>query len=169
MFDTFMPAGILFIILLLLGTRETTPKATPVNVSDKTFLLLMGFGPFLLTIILSAIAGMKLRAGWGQPLMSLWGVILFAYIQPNISIKQFYRFSAVLFLLLMISISGYCIALTRADKPSSANYPGKFIATTLTDTWHKSYHTPVAYIAGTRWLTGNVSLYSDDHPAVYID
>ena len=172
MFDTFLPAGILYLLFILVRSRSSTadqqvmPK---IHSRDKKFLLLLGFGPFLLTVFLSAIAGMKLRAGWGQPLMSLWGVILICYLRPTISWKQFYRFMGILFTLVIISISAYCIALSRAEKPSSANYPGKIIATDLTKTWHDKYHIPLRYIAGTRWLSGNIAFYSEDHPAVYID
>lgn len=172
MFDTFMPAGILFFILLLARSKDPSipqEKMPEINLSDKTFLLLMGLGPYLITILLSAIAGFKLRSGWGQPLMSLWGGMLVVYLKPTFSAKQFYRFSSVLGLLLVLTITGYCTALIRADKPSSANYPGTVIAATLTKTWHEKYNRPMNFIAGTRWLTGNVALYSPDHPSVYID
>lgn len=170
MFITFFPAGLLFLILLFLKTEQTHDLNTQALISsDKLFLIIIGLGPFLLTIFISALSGIKLRAGWGQPLMSLWGLLLLAWIKPIIQLKQLYRFIIVLMLTIIIAVSGYSIALIRADKPSSANYPGKLIASTITETWHEKFGTPIPYVAGNRWLAGNISLYSSDHPAVYID
>ncbi len=186
MFEAFLPAGLLFSILIYERfvtdpvTRENIlkinhdiidheEKVTYIRRSDRAFLLFVGLGPFLITVLLAAISGIKLRAGWGQPLLSLWGLILLAYTRPAITPKQFYRFIATLFFILGIAVAGYCIALIRADRPSSANYPGEQIASTLTRAWHKKYHTPVSYVAGSRWLAGNVSFYSKDSPTVYID
>jgi hypothetical protein len=178
MFDTFLPAGLLFSVLIF-GKffKDTLPTniidhehtATRLKRPDKLFLILLGIGPFALTVLLSAISGIKLRAGWGQPLMSLWGLILLACVRPTITPKQFYRFLCALAVTLAVAIIGYCIALTRADKPSSANYPGQVIATTVTENWHQKFGTPISYIAGTRWLAGNIAFYSRDNPAVYID
>jgi 4-amino-4-deoxy-L-arabinose transferase-like glycosyltransferase len=188
MFETFLPAAVLFSILIFarfindksdepLWKRKTNnpdlidheEKVLYLNRSDKYFLLFMGMGPFFLTILLSAISGFKLRAGWGQPLMSLWGLILLTWLRPNVTPKQFYRFINTVFLILAVAVTGYCSALIRADKPSSANYPGKEIAMLLTQKWHEQFGTKVSYIAGTRWLAGNTAYYSKDNPTVYID
>lgn len=166
--EAFLPAFFLMLFLLI-GKNSTD---TPVKINhhfDKLFLAYVGLGPFLLTILLSVLTGITLRAAWGQPLLSLWGIILILWLQPNVTPERFYRFVIVLFSLLAIAVMSYCIALTRADEPSSANYPGKNIATTLTQIWHTKYHTPLNYIAGSRWIAGNIALYSNDHPKVYVD
>lgn len=187
MFDTFLPAGLLFTLLItgrfFKDVIETPDSHQPIDhnildheehlidikKSDKRFLLFMGFGPFILTVLLSAFAGIKLRAGWGQPLLSLWGLILLAYLRPAVTPKQFYRFISVLFIILCVAIAAYCVAFTRAKKPSSANFPGQTIAATLTEQWHQQFHTPLTYVAGARWLAGNIAFYSHDKPTVYID
>jgi len=138
---------------------------------DKQFLFFVGLGPFLLTILLSAVMGIKLRAGWGQPLLSLWGLILIMGLQPylNLTITKFYRFLVIIIVFLGVNITAYSIALIRADEPSSANYPGKIIATSITQRWYRKYHTSINYIAGSRFAAGNIAFYSKDHPQVYID
>jgi 4-amino-4-deoxy-L-arabinose transferase-like glycosyltransferase len=168
-FEVVLPS--LFLLLILwIGKKPSRlePRIT-INHFDKTFLFLVGTGPFLLTVLVSAITGIKLRAGWGQPLLSLWGIILIAWLQPYLTSAKFYRFIAVVFGFLILTVAAYCTALTRADGPSSANYPGKKIATLLTQSWHEHYHTPLKYIAGPRWLAGNIAFYSSDRPQVFID
>ena len=129
----------------------------------------MGLGPFLLTIALALIFGIKLRAGWGMPLLSLWGIILVSFLQPNISTPKFYRFIASVFILLSVFFISYRFSLVNSPDPSSANFPGKEIAQVITQKWREKYHTQLTYVAGSRWLGGNVGFYSADHPAVFIE
>jgi 4-amino-4-deoxy-L-arabinose transferase-like glycosyltransferase len=167
--EAFLPP-ILLALLLAIGKRPflSNPRVqiTPFN---QQFLLYVGLGPFLLTVLLSAVTGIRLRAGWGEPLLSLWGIILIAWLQPRITPRRFYRFAVLFFTLLGITLASYAAALIRADEPSSANFPGKIIATNLTTLWHDTYHTPLPYVAGSRWLAGNIAFYSTDKPAVYIN
>jgi hypothetical protein len=64
---------------------------------------------------------------------------------------------------------GYTLSLVHSTTPSSANFPGQEIAKTITNEWHEHYHTPLAYVAGSRWVGGNIGFYSTDHPAVFIE
>lgn len=167
MAESLLPSAMLLLILLI---REKAPKASlTIKPFDTQFLFLAGLGPLLVTIILSAISGIRLRAGWGQPLFSLSGLMILAYLQPQITAKRLHAFVASVYLVLCITVFGYCTALIRASGPSSANYPGKMIATVLTQTWHDKFHQRVKYVAGARWLAGNIAFYSKDHPDVYID
>lgn len=166
-FETFLPVMILFILFFNTSSRQQTQYNN--ETFNKRFLLFIGLGPFILTIVTSAIFGIKLRAAWGQPLLSLWPLILLTWFHPLLTIKRFYYFSATMMAVLIVLVTGYCIALIRADSPSSANYPGKNIALLLTNEWHKTYHTPLPFVAGSRWLAGNIGFYSSDKPAIYID
>lgn len=166
-FEVFFPALLLFFILLFTGKKSA--ECPPLSRFDKTFLLYMGTGPLLLTILLSAATGIKLRAAWGQPLLSLWSIMLIAWLRPAVSRKQFYTIVAVIFSLSITMVIAYCTALIRADGQSSANFPGKKIASVLTQQWQNQYHTSLAYVAGPRWLAGDIAFYSKDHPAVFID
>lgn len=136
---------------------------------DKVFLLFIGFGPFILTVLLSAFTGIKLRAGWGQPLLTFWALTLLAWIMPTITRARFKRFMALWLFIFIVTPIAYCTALVRAKDPSSANFPGKRIAQSLANEWHDKYHTPLMYVVGPRWLAGNIAFYSTDHPHVYID
>lgn len=161
---------ILLALILLVGQSPAgeTPRYRMDNF-DKQFLFYVGIGPLLLTVILSAIAGIRLRAGWGAPLLSLWGIILIYCLQPRITIKRFYAFMLVFFSLFITMLVLYTTALIRAQAPSSANFPGQQIAASLTQEWHNTYHRPLTYVAGSRWLAGNIAFYSTDKPKVYIN
>lgn len=136
---------------------------------DKHFLLFAGLGPFALTILLSLFTGIKLRSGWGEPLLSLWGVLVITYLPLQINARRFYFFISLFFILFNVLLLSYALALIRAEEPSSANFPGKEIAKIISAEWQREFHQPLHYIAGPRWLAGNIALYSSDHPSVLID
>ena len=167
--EVFLPSLILF-CLLLIGKKPAIVKLTPpLSHFNKSFLLIMGLGPFILTVLLSAIAGLKLRAGWGQPLLSLWMILLFVWVTPNLTTARVYRALLLAYGFLAAILMGYTFSLTHPNSTSSANYPGKIISSVLTQEWQNEFHTPVAYIAGARWVSGNIAFYSPTHPAVYIN
>jgi 4-amino-4-deoxy-L-arabinose transferase-like glycosyltransferase len=167
--ETFFPSLILLFVLSL-GKKPALPlPSIQIHSFDKRFLFFVGLGPYVLTILLSALAGMKLRAGWGQPLLTLWGIIFLIGLSPQITLAKFHRFLILVFGTMIAIAIAYCTALIQAKEPSSANFPGKNIATTLTDAWHNQYHTPLKYVVGSRWMAGNIALYSSDRPQVYMD
>ncbi len=70
---------------------------------------------------------------------------------------------------MLAMLIGYSISLLDSPDTSSANFPGKEIAATLNARWRDTYHTPLSYVAGERWLGGNISFYSTDHPTVFME
>jgi len=167
--QAFMPAIILY-TLLFVGKKPllATPKLN-IDSFNQSFLLYVGLGPFLLTVLLSILLGTKLRAGWGMPLLSTWGILLITAIAPTITKAKFYGFVTLIFTLMGLLVSGYCITLIHASSTSSANFPGQEIARRLTQQWHDTYHTTLDYVGGSRWISGNIGFYSSDHPAVFIE
>lgn len=167
--------GLLFALLgfcILLIGKKTAPflaEKVQLNQFDWQFLLLIGLGPFIGTIVLSFITGIYLHSGWARPVFSLWGLILVAAVNPKITLAGFYRFIISVFLLMLIASSLYIFWHTRASDKSSANYPGKAISTNVTYEWHNLYHKPLLYVAGPRWLAGNIAFYSNDNPSVYME
>lgn len=168
--EVFLPA-IGFAVVFLWLDKKPFFAAPPLFVKsfDKVFLFFMGAGPFILTLFLSVVTGIKLRAAWGQPLLSLWGIIFIAWLNPYITRPRFYRFLAVFITLFMLTLFVYSMMLLRADDSSSAIFPGEKIAQVFTQEWHERYHQKLRYVAGSRWITSNLAFYSKDHPAVYID
>jgi 4-amino-4-deoxy-L-arabinose transferase-like glycosyltransferase len=168
--EVFIPALILWGLLFVGKKSKAQPKnTTRVTTFNHLFLLIIGLGPLLLTLLLSATLGMKLRAGWGQPLTMLWSLCLLAWITPLLTRTRLTWFFSGTLSVLVMTLIGYSVALIRAPLPSSANFPGKNIAMTLEQEWHKEYRAPLKYVVGARWLSGNVSFYSHDKPQVFID
>jgi 4-amino-4-deoxy-L-arabinose transferase-like glycosyltransferase len=167
--ETFLPAFLLFLILYIPSRVLGHKKNFRVPSFDQAFLWFAGLGPFILTILISLITGFKLRAAWGQPLLSLWGILLCLYLQPHLTDKKIKNFFIFLCCAMLIFMMLYCVSQVHSKNISSANFPGKIIARTLTRTWHERTGTRLKYVAGPRWLAGNMAFYTNDHPQVFID
>lgn len=169
--EAFLPAIALALPLLIGKKRNDTHVYACYEIGsfNHAFLFFMGLGPMLLTAGLSLLFGIKLRAGWGMPLLSLWSIILLSWLQPDITTQKLKAFMTVIFVLLVMLIFGYAYSLVYSTTETTANYPGKEIAKHITTLWEQKYHRPLKYVAGSRWLGGNIGLYSTHHPAVMIE
>jgi 4-amino-4-deoxy-L-arabinose transferase-like glycosyltransferase len=166
--QVFIPA-ILLAGLLFIGKKPFLDKRLALSSNDKQFLYYIGLGPFLLTLALSFIFGITLRAGWGMPLFTLWSIILISWMRPNITWAKCTRLMTCIFILMGICFYAYRISIIDSPDQSSANFPGDQLAKIVTDKWRNTYHTPLFYVAGSRWLSGNIGFYSKDQPAVFIE
>lgn len=165
--EVFLPA--LFIYgLLFLGKRPCREKLTIAR-DDRLFLFVVGVGPILLTGLLSLVCGTMLRAGWGMPLQSLWPLVLLSVLAPRLSRLKLISFMCGMFLLIAAAVVFYRDSLVHSPDASSANFPGQTIATLLTEEWHTAFHQPLVYVAGSRWIGGNIEYYSSDRPNVFVE
>lgn len=167
--QVFLPALMLFALLFVSKKPRLAPNKMTLSAFNQAFLLYMSLGPLLLTVILTMLLGNVLRAGYGMPLLSLWGIILVAYLPPYLTNKKLYTWLSLFFALLTVSLSLYISSLIDSPDPSSANFPGHELANHITERWHAKYHTDLHYVAGSRWIGGNIAFYSADHPAMFIE
>jgi 4-amino-4-deoxy-L-arabinose transferase-like glycosyltransferase len=171
-FEVLIPGLVLLLPFWLIRQKNTTgvrEKVLPLDAFAWRFLLCAGLGPLCLTILLSLLAGFKLRAGWGQPLLSYSGILLFSFLQPVITRERITGFLLLWMIFFIAMLTGYAISLISAQNESSAIFPGKRIAAAIENDWHARYHTHLMYVAGPRWLAGNIAFYAKDQPAVFME
>lgn len=166
--EVFLPALLLFAFAFI-GKKPTVAERPALTEFNRSFLLFVGLGPFVLTLLLSIVLGIKLRAGWGMPLLSFWGVLLVASMPPSLTAAKLKRFASGVFVVMGLLLSVYSASLIYSSGPSSANFPGQEIADNVTQMWREKFNRPLAYVAGSRWLSGNIEFYSPDRPAVFIE
>lgn len=164
--------GALVLFSFLLWDKTTTTNLAPaVKISsfDKRFLWIVAATPFVLTLLLALVLGWQLYSLWGTPLLSLWGILLLIYIQPVITKARFYRFITAALVVIAGIAAGYTTSLTSPGGKATVNYPSREVAHAIEDIWHERYHQPLQYIAGDRYTTFYVTVYSHDKPSAYID
>ncbi|RNC78914.1 glycosyltransferase family 39 protein [Piscirickettsia salmonis] len=136
---------------------------------DQCFLWMVGLGPFALTLLISVIFGWKLNTMWGTPLQSLWGLILVAVVQPDLTCAKRKRFLiAVITVSVLIGV-GYSLSLMKKGSHSSANFPVRAIAENMATEWHRRYQTKLSYVAGPNKAVSYMARYSKDRPRALID
>lgn len=137
---------------------------------DKRFLFCAALLPFIFTLLVSFLFNLKLHAGWGSPLMTLWPLALFVFVgSPSLSMTKLRAITGTVIVLMSVLGMVYAYSLVCPTTSSSANFDGKRLAKTLTEEWHQRYHTPLPYVAGSRFLVGSMAYYSPDHPTGWID
>lgn len=168
-FEAFAPALVIFGFLFL-GRRPRIAAPRPaITAFDRRFLMYAAMGPFLLTVLLSLVTGNYLRAGWGMPLMSFWPLLLMIFLPPRLSKTKILALFSGIILFMTALLTGYSISIIDSSDTSSANFPGREIAQTTAKRWQETYHTPLAFVAGSRWVGGNIAFYSKEHPAVFME
>jgi len=161
-----IPTLIMFSLFLIKYKKNSAIKVSQYH---KHLLFYAGLGPFILTLLIALCSGIKLRSAWGQPLLSLWGVMLFVWFKPQISLRQYRLFLIIFSTTLILTGMIYLFKQYHPTMVSSAIFPGKTIATVLESDWQRQYHVPLRYTAGPRWLAGNVSFYTKNKPDVYME
>ncbi len=164
---TIFPAFFL-LLLLYIGKKPFTEKIS-VSQFQKEFLFFAGIMPFILTLLISFFMGYQLRAAWGQPLLSLWGILFILLLKPRVSEIKIKNTMILICFSMVLLVCVYCMMQINTKKASSANFRGREIAETITTKWRETYGNNLKFVAGPRWIAGNIAFYSKDHPSVYID
>ncbi|MDH5594402.1 MAG: glycosyltransferase family 39 protein [Gammaproteobacteria bacterium] len=158
--------AILFCLIAFIALKAGQPAFPRAGKSDP-FPWIIGLGPFVIMLLLSAIFGMRLKSMWGTPAWFLAGVLLMIYFRPDIGIKNFKRFLITLLIVSAFIVSAYITQLTIKLR-ERAHFPGNEIGTFFTNEWHKRFNAPLEYVVARLSLGGNVAFYSKDRPSVYV-
>ena len=139
----------------------------------KIFFVIMGTGPFLLTILYAIISGKHVIPRWTTPYYYLSGILLLMWLKPNFTEKlfkqQFTHITALSILILLFRCSYfYWSPILIGNTNSDAFLPNKQIALHIEKVWHTHCEAPLKFIAGSHYLTTFISVYNKEHPIPYM-
>lgn len=172
-FFVVQPANFLPAFLILLSSLWIKAKSSEIipifsfTPQAKKYLYLMALGPFFITVLLACLSGWKLHLLWGTPLLSLWGLMLISKFP--LTIKRVRYLTLILVSIMLSYAIIYFVILKNPNNQSTANYPAAEIAHDVEEIWSGRFHQPLSFVAGDRYLSGYVSLYSSTHPSVYLE
>jgi hypothetical protein len=161
-------------LILYLPFYNATGDTAKITQFNFRFLLLLGLGPLVLTIIFCLLTDAHLVSRWSYPFFSMLGLLWLAWKKPVITearLKIFALLVVAFNLLLFLGMTFYFILLPifTGQAKHSDSFPGKNIALTLTQQWHTYYHQPLPYIAGTHHVVVNIAAFSPDKPIAYFN
>jgi len=163
--------GFAVLFLVFYGRKD---RADDVNADkfDMAFLDAVTFGPFVLTFLLALMFGFSIRDMWGTPFWSFLGLWAIARFRPSFSNDNMTRFTyawTMIFAGMLIAFLGSNILYPYIElKTKRINFPGRQLASYVTDVWHDRYHAPLRFAVGDTWPAGNVGYYAPERPHVFI-
>lgn len=139
------------------------PKTQP-----KLFLLFVGLGPFLLLNFQSLLTGGDIKDMWSYGFWNMIGILLFYFWQSDFHQQKLKKFWIIWSFWAFVAIASYLASnVIKPDKYSLFN--GSFIAQKIENSWHQHFERPLAIVAGDIWLAGNLGIFLQNRPSVFID
>jgi hypothetical protein len=148
--------------------------ASILNRLNDRFLLVMGLGPFLITVLLG-LSGSYLHPMWATAMFPLSGLIVVRLLGARTELLWSPRW-LIAWLMLMVFFGAVYAAKNTAQwhvltkKYARASYPGPELARQLDKNWNAAFPgKPMRYIIGTSWEAGVASFESAYQTKVLID
>ena len=159
--------AVLFCLIAFISLK-VGQLAFPRTGKPDPFPWIIGLGPFIIIVLISATFGMRLKSMWGTPIWFFAGVLLMIYFRPDIGIKSFKRFLITFTIIFVFIVSAY-IAQLSIKLRDRAHFPGNEVGAFFTDEWHNKFDTKLEYVGARLWLGGNIGFYSEDRPSVFVE
>jgi 4-amino-4-deoxy-L-arabinose transferase-like glycosyltransferase len=167
-------------LIVSLGWNRLRPRQTtePTPSGDRrafVFLLLMGGGPLLLTLMIALVKPVRLE--WAAPMFSMIGLLLVG-LAVRFRPLQESRVKAGLSHALLALTASLCVLgihLESAVQHRATGrigrtlWPASEIATRFDGLWQKWTGGPLQIVAGNSWTAGIVGLMSAGHPSLFTD
>lgn len=139
----------------------------------KHYILLMGLGPILLTVLYAAISGKHILQRWSTPYYYIAGITFLVLINPVITRTKLTNviktaFIALFFICFMRSSYYIWWPQITNSLVADAYLPNKEIATKITKIWHENFNSKLRYVAGPHYLCAFIAAYSPDKPKPYL-
>lgn len=162
-------ARIICVFLILAPSYQKKGRIALTSFQNQ-FLLCLGLGPLIISLIVSVILGKHLPIRWATPYFFLIGILTVAYFKIDCSLTNFKTIKRALFIFSFLLFTGYIGKACFFQNPSSDAYlPNKQFANHITTLWHERYQTPLPYIAGTGYLVAALVHYSKDQPIPFFN
>lgn len=155
-----------------LHTLDTQTYASALSSGARSFLLWVGWGPLILTLLVSVVLGTKLVAAWGTTFFILFGYYAFWKLKGNEQ-AWLYRTAILAVVIQIVMATGYALArgplAYEAGRMTRSTFPGPELAVKVSEIWSSQVpgH-PLRLIASDTWFGGNVAMNLSDETQVFI-
>ncbi len=155
------------------GNRGASSYARDLSAWDRSFLLWIGLGPFIATVLVSAVLGRQLVASWATTFFILYGFFALWWLSGGVRLNL--RRTIILVVALHV-LMALAYALARGPvaynlgRKTRSTFPGPDIAAQMQKVW--SEHVPgipLQLVASDTWLGGNIAVNASPQAHVFID
>jgi hypothetical protein len=175
---TFPVAHLLYLVPIVLGVAVATGLRGAATALRGVFrtdgdrwrrrFLILGFGPFVATMVFGIAAFSRLPALWGEPLWMFSGWILLSAPGLTVGTDERLRLHGVAAALgtILVAAAPTVAALQARGGDSEATMPLAEIAAEADDAWHDIAGTArFSIVGGDLLLAGSVSFYAPETPS----
>lgn len=140
---------------------------------DRSFLLIVGLAPVVLTVIATAILGINLGSSWASTFFVLFGFYTYWWLAGNESVNL--RRTAIVVVVIQILMAvGYAVGrgplAYYTGYKTDSTYPGAAISHMAQAIWREHVPgAPLTLIAADTWLGGNIAVHMRRSADVFID
>lgn len=153
-----------WLILLLPLYRTCSPNLLRTFTSfQRQFILVLGLGPLLFTVIAAILMNAALVQRWGFPFFCFSGILLIAWLNPQIQtgqMKKFLKIWAAIFGFTAISFIAINSLQPHFSKPNKgkvhSNFPGRQVTKEVLQQWQNYSRQPLVYVAGDLQYVSNI-------------
>ena len=135
---------------------------------DFWYLILLGFVPLVVHLIMGFYVGGTMRPRWGFEFWFLTGVMLCYFIPTNIGKNEF-KFVLKLAYTIMFIIFIAMGTLLSVEKNYRSRYPVKLVFEDLKTFWAQKSDERLKYVGGYLEWSLPLTIYGDTHPATILD
>ncbi len=147
--------------------------AAQLSAWDRSFLLWVGLGPFVLTVLVSGLLGTRLVASWATTFFMLYGYFAFWWLRGDEGINLHRTMILVVAVQILMAV-GYAVArgplAYQTGRAARSTFPGAEISAEMQRVWHR--HVPgqaLRLVASDTWMGGNIAVHTGVNTQVFID
>lgn len=167
----FFPILIALLPLTGIGWKWNVPHLWGKSTKDRflTFFILF---PFLLTLLISAGNGHKIRGALGCQIWILLPIFILYTAQNLRETPEAVRRSLTVTAGIMILFASLAVGMVHyspliQNRSARMHYPAQKIAAEVTRIWNEHYSTPLKYVRGDDWPAMALVFYGSSHPDEY--
>lgn len=160
-------AGLLFSAILWFSLwRRGTPR--PLPTAEHGLVLLLVFGPLLLSMLYGLASGSRLKSTWAFPFFSLIGVLWLARIPLAQARERLPRFLLVLAGVVALTCTAHLLYKTRLGD-SKTRFDGPALAGAVEAYWSRHQPGPLRIVIGDHIDSAIVAGYAAERPSMLIN
>jgi len=168
--------GYLLRLLLPLAVLCLLPrgKASGSSKFDRLFIFAVALGPMILSSLFALLTGGKVLESWLTPYFVFAPLFLVMWYRPIPALAPLKRLAVLTITvsLFFMAVTAYEFLYRRPYVGPHCNhqiFPGKKLASILTEEWRKRFAIPCPYVVGDRKNSCYMCYYSPDHPRAFFD
>ncbi|GAB2904196.1 hypothetical protein GCM10027278_25990 [Paralcaligenes ginsengisoli] len=147
--------------------------AVALSAWDRSFLLIVGLSPVVLTVLVSGILGTRLGSSWASTFFVLFGFYAFWWLRGNENTVL--RRAAITVIAIQVLMAvGYAVGrgplAYYTGRKTDSTFPGLAISREMQDVWRQHVPgVPLTLVASDTWLGGNIAVHIKPSANVFID